>query len=282
LKSGPKASRATAPALPASRPTAAIGDRLAGRDIEIQPVERRAMASAASGTARYDAGPVFTRLRRIPGMTKRFCAVFVATLATLTTPAWAAAAGQQPAGTHTPPKNALVAKRPAGVRGEVQQVLDDAEQKLTALASVVPPGKFSWRPAPGVRSFGEAFLHIAGGNYELGALWGMKPPPNLDLKKIEQQGADQGNVVAAMRVSFQRVRESIAGMSDADLDRQIDFFGRPATVRMALLHTLAHANEHLGQVIAYARMNGIVPPWTAAENKAIAADAAKNAPPKKP
>jgi uncharacterized damage-inducible protein DinB len=203
-------------------------------------------------------------------MSKRSCVIFaVATLA------WAAAAaGQQAGGAGA--KTAVGANLPSGLRGEIQQGLDDAEKKLVSLASVVPPAKFSWRPAPGVRSFGEAFLHVAGGNYELGASWGMKPPPNLDLTKIEQQGADQGSVVAAMRVSFQHVRESLAAMSEADLGRQIDLFGHPATVRLALLHAIAHANEHLGQVIAYARMNGIVPPWTAAAQSKAAAAPAKS------
>ena len=202
-------------------------------------------------------------------MSKRCCAVFAATLV------WAAAAAGQPAaGAATAtatPSSSLMAKPAPGVRGEIQQGLDDAEKKLISLASAVPPGKFGWRPAPGVRTFGEVFLHVAAGNYELGGLWGMKPPPNLDLKKIEQQGADQGNVVAAMRVSFQAIRESLAGMADADLDRQIDLWGHPGTVRLALLHAIAHAHEHLGQAIAYARMNGVVPPWTAAaQNKANA------------
>lgn len=160
------------------------------------------------------------------------------------------------------PTNHLLAKRPLGVRSEIQQVLDSAEKKLVALASAVPPEKFGWRPGAGVRSFGEVCVHVAAGNYELGNFWGMKPPPNLDLAKIEQQGADKGNAVAAMRVSFQRVRESLAAMTDADLDREIDLFGQPGTVRLALLHAVAHAHEHLGQLIAYARMNGIVPPWS--------------------
>jgi uncharacterized damage-inducible protein DinB len=155
-------------------------------------------------------------------------------------------------------------KRPPGLRGEIQLELDDAERKLIQLASIVPPAKFSWRPAPGVRSFGEVFLHVAGGNYELGAFVGMQPPPGLDLKKIEQQGSDKGNSIAAMRVSFEKLRESIAAMSDADLEKPIDFFGQPGTERQALIGAAVHAHEHLGQAIAYARSNGIVPPWTAA------------------
>lgn len=159
----------------------------------------------------------------------------------------------------------LKVKRPPGLRGEIQQQLDDAEHKLIELASVVPPEKFGWRPAPGVRSFGEVFLHVAGGNYEIGPQWGMKIPAGVNLDKIEQQGADKGNAVAAMRVSFEQVRESIAAMSDADVERSIKYFGRPGTVRQALIETAVHAHEHLGQAIAYARMNNIVPPWTAAE-----------------
>ncbi|MBV8200263.1 MAG: DinB family protein [Acidobacteria bacterium] len=158
----------------------------------------------------------------------------------------------------------LRVKRPPGLRGEIQQQLDDAEQKLIALASAVPPEKFGWRPAPGVRSFGEVCLHVAGGNYEIGGMWGLKPPAGVDLQKIEQQGADKGNAVAAMRVSFEQLRASIAAMPDSEVEKSIDYFGHPGTVRLALIEAAVHAHEHLGQAIAYARMNGIVPPWTAA------------------
>jgi uncharacterized damage-inducible protein DinB len=165
----------------------------------------------------------------------------------------------------------LAVKRPPGLRGEIQQELDDAEQELVQLASAVPPEKFSWRPGPGVRSFGEVLLHVAGGNYELGELWGVKPPAGVDLKKIEQQGSDKGNSIAAMRVSFELIRQSIAAMPDSEVEKSISFFGRPGTVRRAMISAAMHAHEHLGQEIAYARVMGIVPPWTAAEQKKKAA-----------
>ncbi len=158
-------------------------------------------------------------------------------------------------------------KRPPGLRGEIQQELDYAEQELVELASVVPPEKFSWRPGPGVRSFGEVLLHVASGNYQLGELWGVKPPAGVDLKKIEQQGADKGNSIAAMRVSFEAIRQSIAAMPDSEVEKSISFFGRPGTVRRAMISAGMHAHEHLGQEIAYARVMGIVPPWTLAEQK---------------
>jgi uncharacterized damage-inducible protein DinB len=175
----------------------------------------------------------------------------------------AAAGGKAPA---TPAVVPLQVKRPPGFRGEIQRELDDAEQKLIQLASVVPPEKFGWRPAPGVRSFGEVCLHVAGGNYEIGSTWGMKLPAGVNLAKIEQQGADKGNAVAAMRVSFEQVRGSIAAMSDGEVEKSIPYFGHQGTVRLALIETAVHAHEHLGQAIAYARMNGIVPPWSAGAN----------------
>ena len=174
-----------------------------------------------------------------------------------------ATGGKPPA---TPAIVPLEVKRPPGLRGEIQRQLDDAEQKLIQLGSVVPPEKFGWRPAPGVRSFGEVCLHVAGGNYEIGAMWGLKPPAGVELQKIEQQGADKGNAIAAMRVSFEQVRKSIAAMPDSEVGKAITYFGHPGTVRLALIETAVHAHEHLGQAIAYARMNGIVPPWTAAAN----------------
>lgn len=179
----------------------------------------------------------------------------------------APAAGAKPAQGAPASAPATIAqgvKRPPGLRGDVQRQLDDAEQKLIQLASVMPPDKFAWRPVPGVRSFGEVCLHVAGGNYEVGSMWGMKTPPTVDLAKIEQQGADKGNAIAAMRVSFEQVRQSIAAMPDRDVDKWITYFGHPGTVRWALIEVAVHAHEHLGQAIVYARMNGIVPPWTAA------------------
>ena len=51
-------------------------------------------------------------------------------------------------------------------------------------------------------------------------------------------------------------------MPDANLENQLDWFGGKNTQRGILLFTMRHMAEHLGQLIAYARMNGIVPPWT--------------------
>jgi uncharacterized damage-inducible protein DinB len=149
-----------------------------------------------------------------------------------------------------------------GLRGEVLLMLADAESKLTQLADATPAAKLSWRPAEGVRSMGEVLLHVASGNYEFASFWGAKPPAGVDLEKLEKGPSDKDAALATMKKSFEFLRGQIMAMSDADLDRPITIFGRKATVRTAVLLTATHAHEHLGQAIAYARMNGVVPPWS--------------------
>ena len=159
------------------------------------------------------------------------------------------------------------ADRVPGVRGDVLMQLHDAEKKLVALAEATPAEKFTWRPAEGVRSIGEVYLHVAGGNYEISSAWGAKPPAGVDVENLEKNGADKAKAIAELKASFDSVDKSIAAMSEKDLDREISMFGRKGTVRMAVIITAVHAHEHLGQAIAYARMNGIVPPWSAPQPK---------------
>jgi uncharacterized damage-inducible protein DinB len=71
-------------------------------------------------------------------------------------------------------------------------------------------------------------------------------------------------VIEQLRRSSEYVRAAIRGMPDADLDTPATLFGRPSTKRNVLFLTATHAHEHLGQLIAYARSNGVVPPWSQA------------------
>ncbi len=149
------------------------------------------------------------------------------------------------------------------VKAEILRNLGDAEEKLVKLAEATPAEKFGWRPAEKVRSTGEVFLHVAGGNYYLATFWGAKPPEGVNLKDIEKDGADKAKVIDALKKSFVYVRQSIEATPDADLDKAVKVFGQDGTVREVFLIVVSHAHEHLGQSIAYARMNGITPPWSA-------------------
>jgi len=68
-------------------------------------------------------------------------------------------------------------------------------------------------------------------------------------------------VVGLLKRSLQAVAQAFARASDGELDRRLNFFGEETTVRRVYLRLLAHADEHMGQMIAYLRFNRIAPPW---------------------
>jgi uncharacterized damage-inducible protein DinB len=154
------------------------------------------------------------------------------------------------------------ASNPAGIRGEVLGQLREAESKLIEIAGASSASAFTWRPGKGVRSMGEVLTHVAGSNDYYPSLWGAKPPAGVNGASIERLATDRDKAIAATKASFAYLREQILALSDADLDRVVDMFGTKLTVRGLLLHITVHAHEHLGQTIAYARMKGIVPPWS--------------------
>ena len=155
-----------------------------------------------------------------------------------------------------------VAAPATGLRAELLRQLEEAEKKLIALAEATPQEKYSWRPGEGVRSVSEVYMHVAGANYNIPQAAGVNPPAGLDrdLEKI----TDKAKVVDSLKRSFEHVRQALLNSSDADMNRATKLFGNETTVRDVFLLLVTHAHEHLGQSIAYARMNKIVPPWTAA------------------
>jgi uncharacterized damage-inducible protein DinB len=146
-----------------------------------------------------------------------------------------------------------------GVRADMIAQLDDAAGKIQQLAEAIPQDKYSWRPAAGVRSIGEVVMHVTGGNYYLPTFVGVKAP--ADAPQGENV-ADRATAIQQLRRSFDHARTVIRGLSDADLDKPVTMFGQQTTGRGVALTTVSHAHEHLGQLIAYARSNGITPPWS--------------------
>jgi uncharacterized damage-inducible protein DinB len=136
--------------------------------------------------------------------------------------------------------------------------LADVEDKLVRLAEATPSDKFAWRPVPGVRSISEVYMHIAGGNYFLCTFVGVNAPPAAaDLEKKFTKKAD---VVAELKRSFAHLRSAAQGVGE--LDKPVKMFGSQTTHRGVLTTVMNHLHEHLGQSIAYARMNAVTPPWS--------------------
>lgn len=149
-----------------------------------------------------------------------------------------------------------------GYRSEVMAEVMVQEDKFNRLAEAIPAEKYTWRPAPDVRSFAEVFLHVAAANYNLYKLVGTPPPSNVDLKNLDKSTTDKAKVIATLKDSFLHAKQGIKAVPDADLEKSMDWFGGKNTDRGILLFIVRHGAEHLGQSIAYARMVGVVPPWT--------------------
>jgi len=161
--------------------------------------------------------------------------------------------------------SSTVAQTPPGIRGEILGQVDDAANKLAQLAGAIPADKYSWRPGPGVRSVSEVLMHVTGANYFFPRFVGVQAPSPLP-PGADTSVTDRAQIVEHMQRSFEHVRSVVRGVADADLDKPTSVFGRPTTYRDALLLFVTHAHEHLGQMIAYARMIGVVPPWSMARN----------------
>ena len=155
---------------------------------------------------------------------------------------------------------------PAGVRGEIIGNMMDAGGKLQELASAVPDAKYTWRPSREVRSVGEVVLHAAQVNYLIPMFMGVQPPFSQDeIMKFDRQVVDPARGRQLLRDSYAFASKAIGGIPDSDLDTQVEFFGMKLSKRAALMGLASHSHEHLGQLIAYARMNKVTPPWTARE-----------------
>jgi uncharacterized damage-inducible protein DinB len=144
-----------------------------------------------------------------------------------------------------------------GYDGEWRHV----SQQLIALAEATPAEKFSWRPAPGVRSTSEVYMHIAIANLYLLSVTGPKMP--ADMKDgMEKTVTAKPEVIAWLKRSLEAVKTAHLKITPADLARKVKIQDRDATVDGMYLRIIIHANEHMGQLVAYARMTGVVPPWS--------------------
>lgn len=144
-----------------------------------------------------------------------------------------------------------------GYDGEWRHV----SQQLIALAEATPEDKFGWRPAAGVRSTSEVYMHIVKANFWLLSVTGPKMP--ADLKDgMEKSVTSKAEVISWLKRSLEAVKQAHAAETPQHLALRVDVQGHHATVDGMYLRIIVHPNEHMGQLIAYARMTGVVPPWS--------------------
>ena len=150
-----------------------------------------------------------------------------------------------------------VQAQPAGLQAAFGKDAGTLSDKFAGLARVMS-GKYDWKPGPGVRSVADVFNLIVRENGLLaGVLSGTpnteaKPAPITDPEKMQE----------ALKASYVNLQKAITGLSGKDLQTQVKLFGEDMTKQDALMLILEDQHEHLGQSIAYARSNGVVPPWS--------------------
>jgi uncharacterized damage-inducible protein DinB len=176
---------------------------------------------------------------------------------------------------------AALAQEATGFKAEYLKEFDQTSKNLLQLADAMPADKYGWRPGPGVRSVSEVYVHIATANFLLLGVTGVKLPAEYypDIKptakgepdykaifartrELEKTVTNKDQVIKMLKESIDAVRDQLTSATQADLDKPEMFFDQKTTVRGLYLRLLAHLNEHYGQSIAYARINGVVPPWS--------------------
>jgi uncharacterized damage-inducible protein DinB len=189
-------------------------------------------------------------------MTRTLCALALSGVA-------AVAAAQAPTTTSTqmPPRPAA-ASSASGFLADYAAEVDAVGKKLVDLAQAEPADKYGWRPSPGVRSIGEVYMHVVAGNSSIPSFLGAKRMDGI-TRDSEKQVTEKAKIVELLQKSIANAKAAGQAVTEADLDKKVKTFGgREMTERQVLLLIITHMHEHLGQSIAYARMNGITPPWS--------------------
>ena len=158
-------------------------------------------------------------------------------------------------------RSVLAQTAPEGIWQGYDGELRHVSSQLIALAEATPAENFSWRPAPGVRSTSEVYMHIVGANLYLLSVTGPKMP--ADWKEgMEKTVTSKAEVIDWLKRSLDAVKDAHLAETPKDLRRKVHIADRDATVDAIYLRIILHANEHMGQLVAYARMTGVVPPWS--------------------
>jgi uncharacterized damage-inducible protein DinB len=156
-----------------------------------------------------------------------------------------------------------------GLMGDMHRDVNEVQKKFVDLAQAIPESAYAWRP-PGARSVGEVLLHIASDNYFIPIAMG-KPAPaateinGTDFSKLqafEKRKLTKAQIIAELDASFKHLHEAMGLTTDTNLGENIKFFGQDWSRQRAMVSTVTHLHEHLGQLIAYARSNNVTPPWS--------------------
>jgi len=144
--------------------------------------------------------------------------------------------------------------------------LVELRDKFVMLAEAMPDTAWTWRPMEGVRSFRDVveLMTVEGGLFP--TMWGYERPVGTEATlpaEYERLGAlSTGEVTREMARALDHMIGIARGISEREWRRPANFFGREVDLATAVLYSATDMHEHLGQAIAYARTNRVVPPWS--------------------
>jgi len=131
------------------------------------------------------------------------------------------------------------------------------------LAQAIPAEKYSWSPGAGVRTVAQVYVHIISANYFFASKLGAKIPDGVNMETLEKDLKTKDAIANELKRSYEVATNAIKNTQDASLSTKVEYpFPGEFTNMSTILILLGHSNEHLGQLIAYARTNGIKPPWS--------------------
>ena len=139
---------------------------------------------------------------------------------------------------------------------------DFIEGRLSQLLGAMSQDQMSWSPAEGIRNCGQIYLHVVEANHMLAGFMSSKEMKG-ERGAMEKSITDKDEIMKAMKESFDAVRSAAGKLTEDDLNKMVQTpFGMEMSMRNFMISLLSHSHEHLGQGIAYARMNGVTPPWS--------------------
>ena len=171
------------------------------------------------------------------------------------------AAAAPPAGA----QEVMTKEAAAAVKASFIADLDTLRGKFVGLAEAFPQDKYTWRPMEGVRSVSEVLMLAAFEGYSfIPNSFGAKPAdlgPREEAAKLRTL-SDKAQVIDHLNKGFAHAKKELESLDAATLTGKRKVMGRDLSVADAALAIGGDLHEHLGQMIAYARMNKIVPPWS--------------------
>ena len=141
-------------------------------------------------------------------------------------------------------------------------------EKFRSLAVTMPEDAYQWRPMEGVRSVSEVYRHIAADNFFVPTLMGIAAPPDTGINEdastfraFQERELTRDEVIETVDASVEFLSRAMHATA-RDLNHQITLGTSETTVGDVWMRAVVHLHEHLGQSIAYARTNQVIPPWS--------------------